>query len=579
MVKTVNITINGKKHQAEEGQTILKAAAAAGIDIPHLCYLKDINEIGACRMCCVEVAGEAKLVPACDNVVREGMEIVTNSPRVRKAVRSNLSLILSQHDGKCVSCVRSGNCRLQDLANDYNISEETFGQDLVKGKRAEWDMDFPLIRDVNKCIKCMRCIQFCDKIQTLGVWDLLGTGSRAHVGVSENRKITETDCSHCGQCITHCPVGALHERDDVKRVRAALDDPETVTVFQIAPAIRTAWGEPFGLTPEEAGVNRLAACLKEVGADYVFDTCFSADLTIMEEGNEFLELYTKGETKKYPLFTSCCPAWVRFMKSQFPEIAGRLSTAKSPQQMFGAVTKTYFAEKMGIDPRKLVCVSIMPCVAKKGECEIPSMQNKEGIRDVDFALTTREISRLLKAEHIHPEKLEDVPFDSILGDYSGAGVIFGTTGGVMEAALRTAYYVVMGENPDADLFKEVDGFNRENRPWNEKTFNLKGNEIKIAVTSGLGNARKLCEAILREEVHYDFVEVMACPGGCSGGGGQPIPKEDVELAEPRGKVLRKLDKGMQLRFSHENEEVQELYNEFLGKPLSEKAEELLHTHG
>lgn len=575
----VNITINGKEYQAREGLTILQAAKEVGVHIPHLCYLKEINEIGACRLCCVEVEGEDKLVPACDNVIREGMKIVTNSARVRGANRANLSLIMSQHDGNCISCVRSGNCQLQKLANDFNYFEGEYEKQLLTGKQTIWEQDFPLIRDANKCIKCMRCIQICDKVQTLSVWDLLGTGGHTHVGVSGNCKISEADCSICGQCITHCPVGALHERDDIKKVISAIEDPEVITVVQIAPAIRTAWGESFDLSPEQATVNRLAGALKTMGVDYVFDTSFSADLTIMEEANEFLERYKKGETSDYPMFTSCCPGWVRFVNSQFPELAPRLSTAKSPQQMFGAITKSYFAKHLQVDPAKLCCISIMPCVAKKEECSLPGMQNAEGIRDVDYALTTREVVRMLKAERIHPKEVSEVPFDSILGEYSGAGVIFGTTGGVMEAALRTAYYAVMGENPSADLFKDVNGFARENgMAWNEKQLELSGNTIRIAVASGLGNARKLCEAVLRGEVHYDFVEIMACPGGCSGGGGQPIPMDDVELAGERGAVLHSLDAGMELRFSHENKDIQVLYDEFLGQPLSEKAEELLHTH-
>lgn len=573
----VNITINNIQIEALENSTIMEAAKSAGIDIPHLCYLKELNEIGACRLCCIEVEGEEKLVPACDNVVQEGMKIITNSARVRGACRTNLELIMSQHDGQCTTCVRSGNCQLQKLANDFNLLENRFEKELPAGKAAQWEPDFPLIRDAGKCVKCMRCIQICNKVQSLGVWDLVGTGSRTRVDVSENRTISQADCSQCGQCIVNCPVGALRERDDVEKVTAQLENPEVITVAQIAPAVRSAWAEHLGIPEESATVSRLAGALKKLGFDYVFDTSFSADLTIMEEGSEFLEKKTNGELKQYPLFTSCCPGWVRFLKSQYPQLVGQLSTAKSPQQMFGAVVKSYFAKKKGISPEKICCVSIMPCVAKKGECALPAMKN-DGIPNVDYSLTTREAMRLLQSERIHAEDAEEIPFDNILRDYTGAGVIFGATGGVMEAALRSAWYLATGENPDPDAFQTVhDVHPSESQPWKEAEFDLSGTPIRVAVTSGLGNARKLCEAILRGEVHYDFVEIMACPGGCAGGGGQTIHCDDQARAEKRGNHLHKLDKNMPVRFSHENEDVKQLYKEWLEKPLSEKAEELLHT--
>lgn len=574
----VNLTINHLSVSVPEGSTILDAARAAGIHIPHLCYLKDLNEIGACRMCSVEVEGEEKLIPACDNVVREGMQIYTNSPRVRAARRVNLELILSEHDCRCATCARSGNCQLQSLANDFGILNNPYQGELPSGKLARWNQDFPLIRDASKCIKCMRCIQVCDKVQDLGIWDLEATGCRTHVDVSGNRKIEEADCSLCGQCITHCPVGALRERSDVDAVVEALEDPTVVTVVQIAPAVRTAFGEGLGLAPEQATVNRLAGALRSVGFDYVFDTSYSADLTIMEEGSEFLDRFKKGELEKYPMFTSCCPGWVRFMKSQYPELVGNLSTSKSPQQMFGAVMKTYFAKKIGVAPEKICSVSIMPCLAKKAECDLPTMRRENGVKDVDYALTTREALRLLKAERISVHKVWETPFDRIMGDYTGAGVIFGVTGGVMEAALRTAAYLATGKNPAPESFRSVRStLSNEDQPWREAVFDLDGTQVRVAVASGLGNARKLCDAILEGRVHYDFVEVMACPGGCSGGGGQPIHCDDVERAAMRGEVLYGLDRGMPLRFSHENMDVQALYREELGEPLSEKAEELLHT--
>lgn len=574
----VNITINDIPITAPKNSTIMEAAKTAGIDIPHLCYLKEINEIGACRLCCVEVEGEEKLVPACDNVVQEGMKITTNSPRVRNACRTNLELILSQHDGQCTACTRSGNCQLQKLANDFNLPENSFCKELPAGKAAQWEKDFPLIRDAGKCVKCMRCIQVCDKIQSLGIWDLAGTGSRTRVDVSQGLSISQSDCSQCGQCIVHCPVGALRERNDVDKVLAMLDDPALVTVAHIAPAVRTAWAEHLGIPEDSATVSRLAGALKQAGFDYVFDTSFSADLTIMEEGSEFLEKKTGGELERYPLFTSCCPGWVRFVKSQFPQLVGQLSTAKSPQQMFGAVVKSYFAEKQGIDPEKIRCVSIMPCVAKKGECQLPAME-RDGIRDIDGSLTTREALQLLKTVRVHANDTKEIPFDNLLKDYTGAGVIFGATGGVMEAALRSAYYLATGNNPDPDAFKTVRAPRaKDNRPWREAEFDIDGTTVRAAVASGLGNAKKLCEAILRGESHYDFVEVMACPGGCAGGGGQPIHCDDQSRAKDRADILYRLDKNMPVRFSHENQDVQRLYQDYLDKPLSEKAEQLLHTH-
>lgn len=574
----VNIKINQTPYTVEEGTTIMDAAKIANVDIPHLCYLKEINEIGACRLCCVEVEGENKLIPACDNVVTEGMSIITNSPRVRKASRTNLELIMSKHNGNCTTCVRSGNCQLQNLCIDFSLDTDLYERYHDPEKKLEWKEGYPLIRDNDKCIKCMRCIQICDKVQTMHIWDTIGTGKHTRVGTFDGRSIHHTDCTLCGQCITHCPVGALRARDDTDRVIDAISDPDIITVFQIAPAIRTAWGEPFGLDEKTATVNRLAGCLKQMGADYVFDTSFTADLTIMEEANEFLVRLQKGDLEKYPMFTSCCPGWIRFIKKQFPTLVPQLSSAKSPQQMFGAVMKTYFAEKIGVDPEKIFTVSIMPCVAKKAECDMNSMKGATGKNDVDVVLTTREVTRILKKEHIPADRVKDAPFDKLMAEYSGAGVIFGTTGGVMEAALRTAYFKVMGENPPADLFKEVNGFEGHGKyPWTEKKFELKGTKLKIAVVNSLGHARAVCDAILREEVKYDFVEVMACPGGCSGGGGQPINTEDEERAFTRGLYLHELDKEMPLRFSHENKDVQKLYEDYLKEPLSEKSEELLHV--
>jgi len=575
----VNITINDKPLVVKEGTTIMDAASSAGVYIPHLCFLKEINEIGACRLCCVEVEGEDKLIPACDNVVFEGMKIITNSPRVRSACRTNLQLIMSEHDGKCTNCTRNQNCQLQKLASDFNLLNSRYEKNFKLQKLETWNNDFPIIRDAAKCVQCMRCIQICDKVQSMKIWDLIGTGSRTRVGISRNVSIEKTDCTMCGQCITHCPVGALHEREDIGRVVSAIENPDLITVVQIAPAVRAAWGEEFGLTEKESSVNRLAACLKKIGVDYVFDSCFSADLTIMEEGTEFLERKKNGDLDEFPMFTSCCPGWINFIKSEFPEFKAQLSTAKSPQQMFGSVTKNYFAKKIGVAASKICCISIMPCTAKKGECELPSMKNHNGIKDVDFVLTTREVVKLIKSERIFPKEIEEVPFDSILQKYTGAAVIFGTTGGVMEAALRTAAYVVTSKNPEPNAFDSLHTAEiTKEKPWRDSIISLPIGDVSVAVVNGLGNARKLCEALLRKEVKYDFVEVMACPGGCVGGGEQPINCEDIEMAGTRSIILHNLDSNMPIRYSHENQDVKELYNDLLQAPLSHKSEELLHVN-
>ena len=568
----VSLTINGRRVQAPEGTTIMEAARLVDIQIPHLCFLKDINEIAACRVCCVEVEGERAMVTACNTPVMEGMVVYTNSPRARQTRRVNVELILSQHDCRCATCVRSGNCQLQTIANDLGILQVPFETQLPKGLRGAWTTTFPLYRDYNKCIKCMRCIQICEKVQTLKVWDLAGTGGRTTIDVSGNMVIKDSDCSLCGQCVTHCPVGGLRERDDTAEVLRALADPEIITVVQVAPAVRAAWGESLGLPPEKATIGLMTAALKAMGVDYVFDTCFAADLTIMEEANELLQRLKAGELADYPMFTSCCPGWVRFLKSQYPHLTKQLSTAKSPQQMFGSIAKNWFAQKIGADPGKICCISIMPCMAKKAECALPTMRTEAG-PDVDIALTTRELVRMIRADKIDVNVLEEEKPDSPLGIHTGAGEIFGATGGVMEAALRTAAFTLTGHNPSADGFQEV----RRGQGLREVSYSIGGVPLRCAVVSGLGEARKLIENILARKVHYDFVEVMACPGGCAGGGGQPISCEDKELAAERGRQLYQLDQTSLLRFSHENPEVRSLYEEFLGEPLSEKAEHLLHT--
>ena len=570
----VNVTIDGAAVSVEKGTTILKAARTAGITIPTLCYLEGINEIGACRVCVVEVSGVDRLVTACNTGVSEGMEIRTNSPKVRRARRTNVELILSEHDCHCATCVRSGNCALQSLAGDLGILEIPFAKRVPQNR---WNRQFPLIRDESKCIKCMRCVQVCDKIQSLGVWDAVTTGSRTSVGVSGCRLMEEADCALCGQCITHCPVGALRERDDTDRVFDALADEEKITVVQIAPAVRAAWGETLGLDREHATVHRLVAALRKMGFDYIFDTDFSADLTIMEEGSEFLERLAHKEEYQWPMFTSCCPGWVRFLKSQYPDMVPQLSTAKSPQQMFGAVAKSYYADLLGVEPERIFSVSVMPCTAKKAECALDTMRDACGQPDVDVVLTTREVDRMIRAEHIDAKALEEEKFDAPLGVGSGAGVIFGATGGVMEAALRTAAEWISGEAGGPVDFNEVRGMD----DVKEATYTIGGTEIKVAITSGLKNAGKLLEQVRNGEKNYHFIEVMACPGGCINGGGQPLQPAQVrnftDIKGKRAAALYRNDAAKTLRKSHESPAVKAVYAEYFTEPGSHLAHKILHT--
>ena len=563
----VTLTIDNHTVRVPNGTTILEAARKVGVKIPTLCYLPKINEVASCRVCAVEVEGVDKLATACNTQVVEGMVVHTNTQRVRITRKTNVELILSQHVDHCVTCVRSGNCSLQSLSKAMNIQSVPFRKEAPE---RPWDPALPILRDSAKCIKCLRCVSVCERVQSLGVWEVTGSGAHTTVRIRGGLPMNEANCALCGQCVSHCPVGALRERDDTEAVFSALADPTKEVVFQIAPAVRSAWGEILGLSPDQATEKRLAAAVRALGVRYVFDTTFSADLTILEESHEFLQRLADPQAK-LPQFTSCCPGWVRFVRTEYPEMAEHLSTAKSPQQMFGAVAKSYFAEKLGKAPEDIFCVSVMPCTAKKYEAAVPEVSNAAG-RDVDVVLTTRELDRMLRAMQVNVAALPEEDFDHPLGRGSGAGVIFGVTGGVMEAALRTAYWKLTGENPAPDAFEEIRG----QQPWREVSFTIGDRELRLAVASGLGAARELMDALRAGQARYDFVEVMACPGGCSGGGGQPI-HDGEDYAPQRGQVLYQLDRESPVRFSHENPEIQALYQDYLGQPLSEKAEALLHT--
>ena len=572
-MENITVKINGAEISVPKGTTVLEAAHMAGVEIPTLCYMKEINEIGACRICVTEVnEGRGfRLVAACVYPCSNNMEVLTSSPKVIESRKKTLELILSTHDRKCLSCVRSGNCELQKLCRDYGVEDAS----KYDGVKNEYEIDQTaahMYRDNNKCILCRRCVAVCAKTQGIGVIGANERGFKTYIGSAFDMGLGETSCVSCGQCIAVCPVGAISEKDYTKDVMAAIADPEKTVLVQTAPAVRAGLGECFGLPIGTNAEGKMAAALRRLGFDKVFDTDFAADLTIMEEANEFLDRVKNGG--KLPLITSCSPGWVKFCEHYYPEMTENLSSCKSPQQMFGATAKTYYAEKMGLDPKNIVMVSIMPCTAKKFEIGRDD-QSAAGVPDVDFALTTRELGRMIERAGINYHALPEEKFDDPLGISTGAGVIFGATGGVMEAALRTAVYTLTGENV-TDL-PEVRG----TKGIKEATYNVAGMDVKVCVASGLANAREVLDKVKSGEADYQFIEIMACPGGCVNGGRQPqVPmgvRNFVDIREERAKVLYNLDKSMPLRQSHENPAIKKVYEEFFGAPGSHKAHEVLHT--
>ncbi len=572
-MEMVNIKINGQALSVPSNYTVLEAARSVGIEIPTLCYLKDVSKTGSCRMCIVEVVGARNLQAACVYPVSEGMEVLTNTQKVRDARRINLELLLSNHDRKCLTCARNQNCELQKLADELGVTDITY-----MGERNEYDIDEvspSIVRDNNKCVLCRRCVSACKTIQTVSVIDATERGFKTTIASPFNKSLGEVPCVNCGQCIVACPTGALREKDNTDDVWAAINDPEKYVVVQTAPAVRVGLGEEFGYEIGTPVTGKMAAALRRMGFDGVFDTDTGADLTIMEEGTEFIDRLQNGG--KLPMITSCSPGWIKFCEHNFPDFLDNLSSCKSPHQMFGAILKTYYAEKMGIDPAKMFVVSVMPCVAKKFESGRPEME-VNNLRDVDAVISTRELAKMIKESGILFNKLPDEKFDNPFEEASGAGVIFGATGGVMEAALRTVVEVLEGKSFDKLDYEAVRG----TEGIKEATLTVAGTEVKVAVVSGLGNARKLLNDIRDGKATYHFIEVMACPGGCVTGGGQPIVdsaiRMDIDLKAKRAAGLYAEDKALPVRKSHENPDIKLLYSEFLEKPGSHKSHELLHTH-
>ena len=571
-METVNIQINGMPLSVPKGISILEAARYAGIEIPTLCYLKDINEIGACRICMVEVKGARNLVTACVYPVSEGMEVFTNTEKVRHSRKTTLELILSTHDKSCLSCIRSGTCELQALCKEFGVDDEN----AFAGETIHYDFDDSaahMVRDNNKCILCRRCVAACDA-QGISVIGANARGFDTHISSAFDKDLANVSCISCGQCIVNCPTGAIVEKDDTDKVLAAINDPEKFVIVNTAPSIRATLGEAFGMHIGTNVEGKMVAALRRLGFDKVFDTDFAADLTIVEEAHEFLERFQNGGV--LPMITSCSPGWIKYCEHYYPELIPHLSTCKSPQQMFGATMKTYYAQKMGIDPKDMVVVGVMPCTAKKFETKRPN-QAASGYPDVDIAITTRELARMIESAGIFFKHLPDEEFDNPFGESTGAATIFGTTGGVMEAALRTAVETLTGKELENVNFKEVRGM----KEVKEAEYDVDGTKIKVAVASGTKNAKVILDKIKDGTADYQFIEIMGCPGGCINGGGQPIQhavvRNFVDLKARRAQALYDADAKKTKRKSHENETIKQMYAEFLGEPGSHKAHEILHT--
>lgn len=569
----ITLTIDGIKVQVPKGTTILEAAKEAGIDIPTLCFLKEINEVGDCRMCIVEVEGRRGFATSCIQKVEEGMVVHTNTPNVLEARHVILDLIISNHAKDCLTCTRSGNCELQALATKFNILDVEFPGEMSKHKID--DLSPSIVRDFNKCILCRRCVAACKNVQKIGAIDCINRGFESCISTVGDHSLNDVNCTNCGQCIQACPTGALHEKETINEVWAKIKDPEAYVVVQTAPAVRVALGEEFGMPIGTNVTGKMVTALKRLGFDKVFDTNTGADFTIMEEAHEFIERLQEND--HLPMITSCSPGWVKYIEMNYPEQLEHLSTCKSPHQMFGALLKTYFAKKEGIDPEKIYVVSVMPCIAKKFERQKAEMKN-EGLYDVDNVITTRELSRMIKQANIEFEKLEDSTFDNPMGEATGAAAIFGTTGGVMEAALRTAQDVLTGKNLEKIDFEQVRGGDGIKKA----TVEIAGKEIKVVAASGLANAQKIMEEIKSGKADYQFVEIMACPGGCVMGGGQPIKsskiRREVDVRKLRADALYSIDEKSTIRKSHENPILKQIYKEYLEEPGSYRAHKLLHTH-
>lgn len=572
-MSNVSLSINGIQYEVPSNLTVLEAARSVGIDIPTLCFLKDINEVGACRVCVVEVEGARALQASCVLPVRDGMVINTNNMRVRKARKNTVELLLANHNRECTTCVRSKNCELQSISEELGI--RTIPYEGEKREASFDDHSPSIVRDSSKCILCGRCVSACKNVQGIGILEFTDRGFKTSVGPAFDMSMKDVPCIYCGQCMVVCPVGALTEKSSINKVWAYLEDKSKHVIVQSAPAVRAALGEEFGYPIGTNVTGKLATALRRLGFDRIFDTNWAADVTIMEEGTELLHRIQNGGV--LPMITSCSPGWVRYIEFQYPELLPHLSTCKSPQNMFGALAKSYYAEKHGIDPKDIVVVSVMPCTSKKSEIVRPELE-VNGYRDVDVSITTRELALMIKEARLEFDKLEEGTFDPFMGNYTGAGLIFGATGGVMEAAIRTVADVLSGqdlENVDYTAVRGIEGIK-------EATVNVGGMDIKVAVAHNTTNAGILLEKIKKGEADYHFIEVMACPGGCVNGGGQPIQPANVrnviDIRAERAKALYSEDAAKEVRKSHKNPEIKRLYDEYLGKPNSHKAHELLHTH-